>query len=98
MTLIALTAIASLASALYAYGLLHWVRDTKGKRTTRSVAENQADENCARNTRISLVSGELEENLAAFRQGHWGRPAWPCGCTVAGLVATSANGICTNRS
>jgi hypothetical protein len=44
MTLIVLATICFLACAFYVYVLFHWMRDTNRKRTTRYVAEDQADE------------------------------------------------------
>lgn len=88
MTFIVLTAIGFLACAFYVYVLFHWMRDTKSKRTTRSAAEEQADEKC--DPKRPHIVGFRRAAGSNGRFAAWSRDNEP--------KAMSVNGLRTKRS
>jgi hypothetical protein len=93
MILIVLAALGFLACAFFLFVLFQRTRDTKHKTATRTAVDDAASESSEKNVRKLLVPEGPPKSVTAFREGHAGSTAGEVGRAVAGLDATSANGL-----
>ena len=98
MILIVLAAVGFLACAFYLFVLFQWTRDTRRKTTTRTAVDDAAGESSEKKRPQVVGSRRAVESVTAFREGHAGSRAGEVGRAIAGLDATSANGLRMRRS